>query len=345
MKKIAIIITIIILAFIANTLISIGFFRIIENRSEWKVEKKIPVPGAEDITISPTDSFALISSTKRINYPPTDEEFGGLYLMDLRTRNYMVKNLTAYLSRSFAPHGISMIKTDDGYKVMVVNHTLNGNSIEVFRLLGDSLIFIKSLIDPSIKSPNDIVMVDEEHFYFTNDHGYTKGIGKFLEEYLGLSVSNVVYCDGKNYREVAAGIAYANGINFDPVRQLIFVASPRKFSVKVYTKTENGSLEFIEDIPCGTGVDNIDIDKDGILWVGGHPNLLRFKAYAKGQKQTSPSEIVKINYKGRNDYTVESVYMDDGNAVSASTVAAHFGDIVLVGNFKDSKFLVLKKGK
>ena len=54
------------------------------------------------------------------------------------------------------------------------------------------------------------------------------------------------------------------------------------------------------------GVDNIEIDADGILWVGGHPNLLRFKAYAQGKKETAPSEIIKIDYKGKGDFTVEN---------------------------------------
>ncbi len=343
MKKIAIVIFLIVIGFVANILITTGFFRTVENKSEYKVLKTIPIAGAEDITVSASDSFALISSTKRKTLPPEEEEFGGLYLMDLKTGDLKVKYMTPFLSKSFAPHGISLLKTNDGYKVMAINHTPEGNTIEVFILKNDSLIFERSLVDASIKSPNDIVMIDENHFYFTNDHGYPKGIGKILEEYLGLSVSNVVYFDGMSYREVANGIAYANGINFDAKRNLIFVASPRKFLIKVYSKKQDGSLEFIEDIPCGMGVDNIEFDTDGNLWVGGHPNLLRFSAYAKGRKETSPSEIIKINYKSKNNYTVENIYTNDGNTMSASTVAASFGDIILAGNVKDSKFLILKK--
>ncbi|MEX1382986.1 hypothetical protein [Lutibacter sp.] len=56
---------------------------------------------------------------------------------------------------------------------------------------------------------------------------------------MGFSLSNIIYFDGENYREVANGIAYANGINFNAKRNLIFVASPRKFLIKVYRKEQN----------------------------------------------------------------------------------------------------------
>ena len=203
----------------------------------------------------------------------------------------------------------------------------------------------RSLVDSSMVSPNDLVMIDENRFYFTNDHCYTKGIGRLLEEYLGLSLSNVVYFDGDRYREVVNGIAFANGINFDSKRNLLFAASPRSFLVKVYSINPDGSLIFIENIPCGMGVDNIEIDTKGNLWIGVHPNLLRFTAYAKGNKETSPSEIIKIVYRGKKDYTVEKIYMEDGSNMSGSTVARPFGDLILTGNVMDDGFLILKQEK
>ena len=226
---------------------------------------------------------------------------------------------------------------------MAVNHTVKGHSLEVFRLFGDSIIFEKTLTDQSMISPNDVVMIDENRFYFTNDHKYTKGFGRLMEDYGGLSISNIMYYDGNNYIEVANGIAYANGINYDAKRNLLFVASPRNFLIKVYERNDDGSLRFIEDIACGTGVDNIEFDADGNLWVGAHPNLLRFAAYAKGKQETSPSEIIKINYKDKNDYTIEKVYINEGVEMSASTVAAPYKNLILTGNVMDAHFLILKQ--
>jgi arylesterase / paraoxonase len=236
-----------------------------------------------------------------------------------------------------------MIKTDSTYKIMAINHTPQGHFIEIFKLNGEQLTFEKTLTDASMISPNDVVMIDENRFYFTNDHKYTKGFGRYIEDYAGYAASNVIFFDGENYREVAKGIAYANGINFDAKRNLLFVASPRKFLIKVFSVKTNGDLEFIEDIDCNTGVDNIEFDTEGNLWVGAHPNLLRFAAYAKGKEDTSPSEIIKITYKNKNNYTVETIYMEDGSEMSASTVAAPFGNFLITGNVMDDEFLILKK--
>lgn len=333
----------ILLIFIGHVLITTGFFRTITPQLEGKIVAKIALPGAEDIMVSHADSFAIISSTNRAVFPPKNEDEGGLFLIDLKTETFDPIPLTNDFIPSFAPHGISYFKKDSTYLVMAINHTFNGHSIEVFELKSKSMKHIKTIKDPSMISPNDIVMVDENRFYFTNDHRYTKGIGKFAEEYLGLAKSNVVYFDGNNYQEVADGIAYANGINYDRKRNLIYVASPRGFFVKVYNKNKDGSLTFIENIPCGTGVDNIEFDQEGNLWIGAHPNLLRFAAYAKGKKETSPTEIIKINYRGKGDYIVDKIYVEDGQEMSASSVAAPFGNLLFTGNVMDEEFLILEK--
>ncbi|MBT8298537.1 MAG: hypothetical protein KJO52_09400, partial [Maribacter sp.] len=96
------------------------------------------------------------------------------------------------------------------------------------------------------------------------------------------------------------------------------------------------------DIPCGTGVDNIEFDELGNLWLAGHPNLLKFAAYNKSKEAISPSEIIKIQYRGTNDFSIETVYLEDGAKMSASSVAAPFGDYLLTGNVKDNAFLILK---
>lgn len=342
LKRITIIILSIIVLFVIYIFVSTGFFRAIHNHFDGEIAKSIALPGAEDITISSSDHFALISSTKRGHFPPAQEEHGGIYYMDLNNKDFELKKLTNDFKASFAPHGISIFKKDSTHKVIAVNHTPDGHSLEVFTLRNKMLSFDTSLKDPSMVSPNDVVFIDENRFYFTNDHKYTNGIGRYLEDYLGLAISNVIYYDGRKYQEVAKGIAYANGINYDADRSLLYVASPRKFLVKVYKRNLDGSLEFIEDIPCETGVDNIEFDSEGNLWIGAHPNLLRFAAYAKGKEKTSPSEIIKISYRGKGDYTIEQVYMDDGSTMSASTVAAPFKDLILTGNVMDDKFLVLK---
>jgi len=345
LKKIVGYTLLIILIYVGYVMISTGYFRTIENTFDGQVEKKITIEGAEDIMAIPESGLALVSASPRKEELAVQEKRGGLYLVDLNSGDYAVKKLTTDFNVPFAPHGISMYKTDSAYTVMAINHTLKGHSFEVFKFRDAILTHEKTITDPALVSPNDVVMLDEKRFYFTNDHKYIDGVGRLLEDYAGLGLSNVMYFDGENYREVASGIGYANGINYDAKRKLLFVAEPRNFKVKVYSPNTDGSLNFIEDIDCGTGVDNIEFDPDGNLWIGSHPNLLGFSSYAAGKNKISPSEIIKIEYRDKGDYTVEMVYLNDGAEMSASTVAAPYHDIVLTGNVMDSHFLVLRPNK
>lgn len=42
-------------------------------------------------------------------------------------------------------------------------------------------------------------------------------------------------------------------------------------------------------------------------------------------------------------YTVEQIYMNDGEEISASKVAATFDNLIFIGNVMDDKFLILER--
>ncbi|MFM1876164.1 MAG: hypothetical protein RL266_1901 [Bacteroidota bacterium] len=322
--------------------VSTGLLRNVENRFEGETVMEIPIKGAEDITVSLEDSFAIVSATARLEFPPTEQEKGGLYYMELKSGNFVLTHLTSNFGKPFAPHGISMFKRDSVYTIAVVNHMLDEHSIEIFTLVGKTLTHVRTERSTKLVSPNDIVLLDENRFYVTNDHKNPEGFGRLVEDYGGWAASNVLYFDGQNFTEAASGIAFANGINYDASRNLLFVASPRKFRIQVYQPEEDGALTFVENIPSGSGVDNLEFDANGNIWSGCHPKLLSFAAYAKGKSETAPSEIIKVSYRSKGDFDVESIYANDGSQVSATSVAAPFGNLLLVGTVKDEKMLVLK---
>ena len=322
---------------------STGFFRTIDKKFDGNILKKVSIDGVEDITINQKEGFAIISSTKRKNLPPVEQEIGDLYLIDLKNIESKPILLTQNFDKPFAPHGISIYTKDSITTIAAVNHTTNGEYIELFKLTKSKLTHHKTLHNDLIISPNDIVLLDEETFYFTNDHIYKNGFMRFIEEFLGLPFSNVIFYDGKKFKEAAKGISYANGINFEKNKNLLFVASPRKFKIKVYEKQPDNSLTFIEDIYCGSGVDNIEFDTNNNLWVGAHPNLLQFMSYANSYHSITPSEIIKIQYFKKGNYKVETIYLEKGEEMSGSTVAAPFENLILMGNVMDKHFVILEK--
>ncbi|MFK7906004.1 MAG: SMP-30/gluconolactonase/LRE family protein [Chitinophagales bacterium] len=332
------------IAFVAHTLTSTGYFRDIEPHFDGEIVQKIKIVGAEDMTINKAESFMLISSDDRAATKKGKPKQGGIYWMDLQEEApFEAKLISGNFKEPFHPHGISLLQLDSvNYKLWVINHVNGKHSVEVFHLQGDSLTHLQTLKHEKMISPNDILAVGEETFYFTNDHTYLSKMGSLVEGYLGLAAANVMYFDGGNYRMAADGIAYANGINWDEKRNLLFVAAARGFLLKVYQKAANGDLTFVEDIDCHTGVDNIEVDSKGDLWIGAHPSLMAYTAYADFKEDKAPSEILKMRYKSKGDHTIESVFLDDGSNMSGSSVATTNGEYLFLGNVMDPHILIVK---
>ena len=343
-KKFFLLFFLALMAYILYTLSSIGTFRNIENQFQGKTLAKIEIPGVEDITVDEDDHFAIFISYDRAAERDEKPFKPGIYSMDLQTKAFVPKLISEGFTKPLLPHGISLIQLDSAHHLLfVVNHA-EGEFIEIFDLYHqDSLVHRKTLSDPMIHSPNDVVAINENEFYFTNDKFSSNQIGILAENYLGLQWCETVYFDGKDYRVVANESSYANGINYDKNRNLVYIAGVRDFSIKVYERKENGDLNFIEEIDCNSGVDNIELDAEGNILIGCHPNMLVANEYMKGNKEMAPSEIIKITYRKKGDYSVETVYLNDGTELSASTVAATYQDLMLVGTVHDTHFLVLER--
>jgi arylesterase / paraoxonase len=341
MKKASIIFLGIVIVFavlVANILITTGYFREINNSVGYEVIAEIPMKGAEDFTIDYDAGFMIISQDDRAARITGGGRSGNLYYLDLNSGTFEPIDLTPKLTIPFFPHGLSLLKLDSAhYQVLVVNHAKK-HTIEKFELFGDSLVHIQTLEDEAMISPNDVVAIDENSFYFTNDHGYTSKWGVFFENYLGLRVSNVILYDGA-YKKVADGIAYANGVNISPDGKQLLLASPRDFKLNYYDIGTDYTLTLNRSLDVGTGVDNIEFDPQRNIWIGCHPDLMAFASYARGGAEIAPSEIIKISPTDE----ITSVYLNDGSVVSASTVAAPYKDLLFIGTVMDDNLVVLKK--
>lgn len=348
LKKIALVIGLLILAivaFVGFTFQTTGYFRKIDPANIFGgVYSSINLPGVEDMALARADSLLILSVDDRAARRDGKKGLQGLYLVDLRDENLTPVSLTDEIDFPFFPHGISIYQLDSAkYGLMAINHVNGKHTVESFLLEGKKLTHLKTIKGTLLISPNDLVMMNSEAFYYTNDHGYSSKFGVFAENYLGVKASNVGYFDGNSFRIVAEDIAYANGIQYDFEKNLLYVASPRGFLVRVFEVLLTGDLNLIEDIDVATGVDNIELDESGKLWIGCHPNLMTFAAYAAGKKEIAPSEVITIEYQKGVAAKIESIWIDSGETMSASTVAVPFGNYLFIGNVMDQKALVLKK--
>ena len=331
-----------ILFFVGRLLINSGFFREITPHFNGKMVKISGFEGNEDATVDKKMGIALIASPA-FNL----DKNGSIFMLNLNETSPKPINLTTKLPfSSFHPHGISLYQSVNGDKrLFVVNHRNTGHYIEIFQFTDSSLVHLESIQNPSFISPNDIVAVGERQFYLTNDHDEPLSDWRAKKDILQIPMGNVCFYDGKNAKVVADGILYANGINKSNDGKSIFVASASGQKIKVYERNPQAETLTESDEIAINGPDNIDVDEAGNLWVGCHPKLLKFLAHSKDHSKISPSEIIKITYHGKGTAQLESIYLNDGSEISASTVGVKYQDKLLIGSVFEKHILLGRVGE
>lgn len=331
---------------ISDTLIAAGTFKKIKPHFQGEVMKvNLPIAGPEDITIDRDSGIAFIScDDRRTNQKNPGSVNGGIFIMNMNDNTGAIRNATPVDLTDFHPHGISLFKTTEGRTILfAISHRTADPThvVERFEWRGDSLIHLETISGPELMtSPNDLAAIGERNFYVTNDHFYSEpGIGRTLEEYLQRSISYVNYFDGTTFRKVAENIAYANGIQVSPDKQVVYVASVTGRKVLVFDRASNNDLKKRKEIPVMTGADNIELDENGDVLIGCHPQMLKFVAHAKDPANFSPSQIIRINSK---DFSVEELFLNDGTEYSGSTVAAPYRGVYLVGSVFEPALLILR---
>ena len=319
-----------------------GAFKSVVNHFEGTTQKIEGVAGGEDLTIDQSTGIAFVSSMDRWSARKLSDVHGAIFRLNLNDSVLTLSNLTANINFEFNPHGISLFQSSEGKKILfVINHKHAGNYVEIFEYRNDSLIHRESISDPLMISPNDLVGVGERSFYFTNDHNEKASTFRMIKDLLGIGTGNVIYFDGvKGIKTDVTGVRYANGININNEGSELYLAATSGKEVYVFDRDASGTLSKVGEISCDTGVDNIEVDTENNLWIGCHPQLLKFLAHAKDEQKLSPSEIIRLTPTGKSQFKQETIYINDGSEISASSVAARFRNKLLIGPVFQSHLVV-----
>jgi arylesterase/paraoxonase len=290
--------------------------------------------GAEDITIHPATGVAYISTCDRRAVKQGLPGRGALYAYNLNAADPDPVNLTPTADVDFQPHGISLYVSDHGPDVLfVINHQARNHRIEIYELDGSGLSLRQTVSDPMLVSPNDLAAVGPRQFYVTNDHRRVSGLGMLIEDYGRLRNANVVFFDGTRFSEALSGIGCPNGINLSRDGRTLYLAATTERTLYAFDRDpETNRLILIEKVDLRTGVDNIELDRDGGLWVAGHPKMLQFVKHAEDPSVLSPSQILHLTPRPDGGFAIVEVYLNDGREISAASVAAVFGRRMLVGS-------------
>jgi arylesterase / paraoxonase len=294
----------------------------------------LPQAGAEDVAIDRETGLAYVSCYDRRRKP----ERGAIYVVDLNDPERPAVDATAGFDKLHHPHGIGLHAGPNGRRLFVVHHMPGKQeAIEIFDVDGERLNHRTTVPDPSglMHSPNDIFPVGEEAFYVTNLLGSRSLFGNMWEATTRRSWSYVLYYDGESFRKVADGLTMANGVAASPDGRFLYVATTLRGAVHVYRRSPDGSLTPAAVVPAGSGLDNIELDAQGNLWIGAHPNLAAFMRYAVLRIGRAPSQVLRFRCEDGLPAEPEEVFRDSGHRLPASSVAAVFGETMLVGSVFD----------
>ncbi|XP_046584022.1 serum paraoxonase/arylesterase 2-like isoform X2 [Haliotis rubra] len=311
--------------------------------------------GSEDMHMLPDGRTFITSGFRMAGSGPSFEKFykqnkvkGRIYLFNMKNPRKVVQEMTLTSTENFdkdrlQPHGISAWEDKDTGRVylFVVNHERDGREkVEKFLVSFDtvSLQHMKSYHgDTTFKNLNDLVATSEDSFYYTNFLYSDSTVGKILENLSMMPWANVGYFDGTAYRIVTDRLKMANGIQMSGDGRLIYVTASLSRDLRIYDRSKDNSLQLKEVYPLYSTPDNVMVDHDtGHLYVALHPiNYLAF-AHFTDPVNKSPSQVLQIKLKDGSVSSVTELFIDDGNLISASTVATVFNKKMLVGSFLDT---------
>ena len=286
--------------------------------------------GPEDIAIDHKTGLAYIASLDRRSLRAGNPANGSIYVMD----GMDVKPLVGNVPNPFHPIGISLYRDGGKLRLFAVNRAAGHVGVEVFDVTADQLIHIETIQDPLIVTPNDIAAVGPRAFYVTNDVGSDASFLTFLESLVPVHRGSVVlYRDSKATMQ-DEGLGYANGIAVSKDGRQVYVSATTEKTLHFYKRdTATDALTDSGYLYLNTGLDNIDVDKDGALWIANHPKLLTFMGHARDETTQSPSQIFKAvpGTNGRGGEVFE-VMLDEGVEIAAASVAVRRDNEMLIGH-------------
>ncbi|HUN51447.1 MAG TPA: SMP-30/gluconolactonase/LRE family protein [Candidatus Sulfotelmatobacter sp.] len=334
-------------AYVLYALYLAGSFRRIEPHFAGSCHAVAGIAGVADIVIAPDGRHAFLSADDRRAAAAGRPAPGAIWLYDLASETLPI-NLTPDATAAFHPQGISLWPLADGRgRLFVVDHPDEGRmppgqgrqTVDVFDWNGESLAYRATLADPLLANPNSIAAVGVDRFYVSNGHRW-HGFWRAIEQWLRLPLADIVYFDGAKFRVAADGIALAAGIAASADGRRLFVAATAGRALLVYDRDPaTAALGNRREVALDSAPDAITRSADGSLWIGAHPQFLKYLAHARKAKNRSPSQVLKLAPKADGGFAVTEVYLDDGRAISGAAVGAAAGKRLLIGPRFDDHFL------
>ena len=292
-------------------------------------------PGPEDIaldTIQGMERIIASCSERRTS----DYSRNGFYDYNIATRE-ITKLPIEELPESvqLRPHGIDIALVNGVKTLYCVNHEKNAEdfppagrqSILVFELLDDKVVFKKQLTNQLIISPNDVCTDHKGGIFVSIDSGK---INSKWEKLMALKRSFVLHFDGTSWKEVGDKLRYANGVGVKNGR--IYISGAQEKNIFSYKIDADGSYSEKQEYPTMKGNDNITFVDDKLVTTA-HVDFLKFLKHVKHADEPSPCTVYSMDL---NTHKIDTLYLDNGSIMSAaSTGLVYNGNLYASQIFND----------
>ena len=294
-------------------------------------------PGTEDVVYDAASGLVFVSAMERRSDAMDPQN--GIYSFDLSDPQNTVRLISADTPADFRPHGISLYRDGETARLFVVSHPASGHQILIFNIDEDGFLsHVRTVTDPAIYSPNDVVGVGPDQFYTTNSSRFGENLAGYLEAFFGLPLVSVVYFDGEDASIAADGLIYGNGVNVSEDGATLYAANFIGREIFVYDRDpDTGALTRTARHRVPLGLDNIELDEDGALYIGGNPEVFSFLAHQADRSKRAPSQAVRVDPETG---AWETVFYNDGEAIDSISVATPVPGAMIYGAVFDDHVLI-----
>jgi arylesterase / paraoxonase len=314
------------------------------------------LPGAEDIALDRRAGTMFIASDDRRAFAAGTPTRGGVYVLPLVGAETVSarRDATNGVPAAFHPHGMSRF-TDAAGKttIMVVNHpkgfnNYDGTTVEIYDAWDiGTLTHRRTVTIPGLTRINDIAATGPDSFYATSESDVPMGSAAQLWSIIADNdrTGAVWYFDGTTGKKLDTGIGFANSLAITADGKTLYASGTTSRGIYIYDRDPaTNAIKRRDAAFVGTGVDNLDVEDDGRVWIGAHPKFLSFIQHASNPKKGAPSQVIILEpdpsgQKGK----IDQIYLKDQNdGFSGVSVAVRSGDIMVLGSVFEPGIRVCK---
>jgi hypothetical protein len=300
------------------------------NTSVIESQKIYAGKGPEDILLDTTSNPRLIISCGDFRNINKANRRGVIYSYDFQKKAaspFVIDNLPD--SVEFFPHGISILPGSPAH-LYVINHNRDNDkkkhTVLIFEI-NSNILHLNKIIksEEFLTSPNDLSVLSDGSFYFTNTGPFT--LGSFVRR-LFTHPSNVTYYDKGTsvFHVVYNKIDVANGVQV--IGNKVYLVNSFTNRLHVLNKASDGSLTLDKKIEVTKNMDNLSWDvQNNKLYIASHNSIFKLNKLKSDSTRHSPFRVHALNLS-TNEISI--IMNNDGSLISGVSTALVYNEYLYV---------------